>query len=1302
MAKSFAEYLQESGTAPTSQEEKPVTPQERPSSFAAYLSQPDQEVKQEVAAKPKPDDENWAGTGPSMSFGEYLKSGFAGRFVTNAIRGDSELMMQADETAKKQLGPNYKQDPMKFQQVFTDEYRKLVTERDELVKQERLKNPEPTFSKSIQDFGKELVTNPWQTAKSMVYELGKDPELLFLGSMFSAPKAAATTANVGKTAKAVSVAKDIGKSAAKAGTTGLVAETVAQVGQPGGMDTQRILNTAGNFAVLGATIHAGAKGYKSVFGKSKTPAEATDSIKDLNDNLNKLETEIEGFKQQDLSGMEMPETPKFVYHGTRGNVTQWIDAEGNLHLKPSENFDKKVSSISFAEDPVVAEDYATRMKGYGPEGRDFTGSKLIKIDSSKLPNLTKETMGELAINTKDEVVIPKGSFEIEKLAGHDLLKEDPRYKFYDFLVDEYGEYETEATFGDRELYINRYKDYVNSIKEADPTSQFAKDVDAAEKLKLDLSTRLERLYPEKADVSPTLKVAGDVFKEFDSETATEAVMKTLREINVNNRLSTIWRRTIEKLIPEASVRERTTMALEGERSYDKLLTDEEKRQTLYGDTAEVRAEKEAKNIRPEIGLTGVLNLYEAAANRLGIGGRTDAALPDNAFRTFWDNYKKRNGLINKPVPEQIEHLNNKLTKLRYAVNRLEMLPSEEHAIPVMKQIQGKLAEIGKVAQEQGLMEHLRHNYISHVLNWSESALSEGQRRTLVDALFSDKKSRFNRDFTQHRVYNTIRELEAAVYDTGKQLGIDTRGVKVERDVAKIAEIYQKSMMNASLIKRLLNHLEKTTTKNLMGDDIPLITKDPQIAFRHKYQFFEGKGSQGLEGYAIHPDIVDLMRFIANQTDPNIILKAMGQVSMLSKYLTTMASLFHATSLFVARATSTPGTMLKEVFTGGRGTRLALEELENNGLSESVKGAQRGGLQIELPEDAARTVLTDISNSADKLVGKVVGKEDIRVTRRVVDPLEEKLLQKMNRFTWDYMHAAGKLHLYQTWFSKIKAKNPELSDEAIAKEVASYVNNTLGGLDWLKIAQESSNQYVRWFAMKALNPQGRQWMQAILFAPDWTISTIRSFTKALPKELLKPQNWELREGIKGFKNPKVEADLARRYVVNTAIMWLTILNGFNYAFSGHFIWENEDPTRVDLGDGTTMQMSKHSMEFAEWVLHPLKTASNKLAIIPKTAFTAYLASQGMARDIKTPFGKIEGNSLFGIAAAGGQGLIPFQVNAAVSAPAGEKTKRGLASFLGIPIYGQTNKMNTSPDILMERKKQKKESRRENKLEKMQQR
>ena len=1170
---------------------------------------------------------NWAGTGPTMSFSEYMKSGFGGRFVTSAIRGDSELMMQADATAKEQLGPNYKQDPMKFQQVFTDEYRKLVSERDAAIQEERKKNPQPTLSQSIEEFGKQLISNPWDTAKSMVYELGKDPELLLLGPVLGGAKTATAATAVGRAAKAGKVATDIAKSGAKAAATGAVLETAASAGEPGGVDLQKVVNTAGNFAVLGATLHAGAKGYKSIFGKEVPKTEGKTDFENLNDALNTVEADLN-------------KTEEATQTATYGETMGPLDKEAVL---------KTLSQTELLD----------------PDVQDF-------IDlSDKVERAEKISDPDTWTEQQQEAYKAGNWKEFSRLRGY-----------------------TESEIADYEQYLNLSKTLQNRYGKTNPDY-----VAALDHLVSSSKLPLEAIELEK---SPELKVAGDVFKSLEGDTPTEAVMRTLREINVNNRLSTLWRRSIEKLIPEASVRERTTMALEGERSYDKLLTDEEKRQTLYGDSEAVKAEKEAKGIRPEIGLTGVLNLYEAAANRLGIGGRTDAALPDGAFKTFWDNYKLRNGLNNRPVTEQVQHLAEKLGKLRYAVDKLERLPSEEHAIPVMREIQGKLAEIGKVAQQQGLMEHLRHNYISHVLNFSESALSDGQRRTLVDALFSDKKSRFNRDFTQHRVYNTIRELEAAVYDAGKKLGIDTRGVKVERDVAKIAEIYQKSMMNANLIKRLVNYLEKSTTKNLMGDDIPLLTKDPQVAFRHKYQFFEGRGSEGLEGYAVHPDIVDLMKFIANQTDPNVLLKAAGQVSMLAKYLNTMGSLFHATSLFVARTTSTPGVMLKEIFTGGRGTRLALEELENNGASESVKMAQRDGLQVGLPEDAARTVLTDISNTVDKIVSKSVGKEDLKVTRKVVDPLEEKLLKNMNRFTWDYMHAAGKLHLYQTWVSKISAKNPDIPIETISKEVASYVNNTLGGLDWLKVAQESNNKFVRDLAMKALNPQGRQWLQVLLFAPDWTISTIRSMSKALPRELLKPQNWQLREGIKGFKNPKLESDLARRYVFNTTLMWLTILNGFNYAFSGHFIWQNKDKTRVDLGDGTTMQMAKHSMESAEWVQNFGKTASNKLAVLPKTALTAYLASQGMARDVKTPFGKIEGNSLFGIAAASGESMVPFQINAALDAPTGEKTKRALASFLGIPIYGQTDKLNTPLEVLMERKAQRKESRRENKLQKMEDR
>ena len=747
--------------------------------------------------------------------------------------------------------------------------------------------------------------------------------------------------------------------------------------------------------------------------------------------------------------------------------------------------------------------------------------------------------------------------------------------------------------------------------------------------------------------SPTLQSAGDVFegKDTPNKSPIEAIKATIRNLNFNNRASKLWRAAIEKAVPDSRIRERMTMAIEADRPYDKLLTDAEKADTI------------AK-------LSRAADVLESKAN---IGD--EATQADNAA---------------------------KLSRIRYVVDKLRDMPSEEHAMPILKAVEGKLAEIGEKAKTEGLIDQLRQNYVTHVLNFTESALNKEQIRTLMDRLFGEPKdSRFVRDFSEHRIYRTIRDLEDRIREYGDEMGIDTRGVKVERDISKIAEIYHKAMMTAVYQKRLLNYLGNQHVKNLAGKEIPLVTNDPKIAFDNNYVKFEGRGSEALKDYAVHPDIVDPLKFLFRQSDPNLFLRALGSISMLSKFLNTMGSLFHATSLFVARATSRPGDMIKEVFTAGAGTRMALEELEHNGASKSVELAMKSGLQIAT-EDVQRGILTDIANTTDKILADYTPvKEGTKVLRRVTDPVEDLFLAKMNRFTWDYMHAAGKLHLWQQWFTKIKSRNPELPDEEVARQVSSFVNNTLGGLDWLEVADQTKNKYLRAFAMKAFNIQGRDWAQIALFAPDWTLSTLRSFTKALPEELNKPKNWQLREGVKGLFNPKNQGDLARRYVLNTAIAWLTILNGFNIAFTGRPIWTNKDPTRVDLGDGTSMQMAKHSMEAAEWLHDPEKTLGNKLGFWPKAVITmttgkAYPSPRAPMIKDNTALGRLE-HSL--------SAALPFQISAAVNAPAGERAKRSFASFLGVPIYGQTNKQHTSPEVLLERKQQRKETRMANKQEKM---
>lgn len=91
-----------------------------------------------------------------------------------------------------------------------------------------------------------------------------------------------------------------------------------------------------------------------------------------------------------------------VYHGT--NKVD-IDSNGNLILRPSENFAGKTTSVSFTQIPAVALDYASR-KG---------GRYIVKIDNRAIKNYEVENHEEIAINTTQPVILPPGTFEVIKV-----------------------------------------------------------------------------------------------------------------------------------------------------------------------------------------------------------------------------------------------------------------------------------------------------------------------------------------------------------------------------------------------------------------------------------------------------------------------------------------------------------------------------------------------------------------------------------------------------------------------------------------------------------------------------------------------------------------------------------------------------------------------------------------------------------------------------------------------------------------------------------------------------------------------
>ncbi|NBQ48304.1 MAG: hypothetical protein EBU33_07610, partial [Sphingobacteriia bacterium] len=283
--------------------------------------------------------------------------------------------------------------------------------------------------------------------------------------------------------------------------------------------------------------------------------------------------------------------------------------------------------------------------------------------------------------------------------------------------------------------------------------------------------------------------------------------------------------------------------------------------------------------------------------------------------------------------------------------------------------------------------------------------------------------------------------------------------------------------------------------------------------------------------------------------------------------------------------------------------------------------------------------------------------------------EKYTLGITDKITWDYLHTGGKLYVADKYLERARIdagkKGIPFDEAASRKEITSFVNKAFGGLNWFQEARSVQNEFGKRMAMAAYSPEGRKYLQLLLFAPDWTISTIKAFTAALPKEL-NPLKMHPIEGIRGMATPSTQADYARLYQFKTAITYLTLLNGINLLTADRPIWENKDPTRIEFDDGTSMQAMKHAMEPYHWIADPAKTLTNKLGFLPKAAI---VATTGL--EYPSPYApKIVDPSAFNRAKAIASMALPFQVSAAMSAPEGEGLKRALYGTGGIPLYGST--------------------------------
>jgi hypothetical protein len=631
-----------------------------------------------------------------------------------------------------------------------------------------------------------------------------------------------------------------------------------------------------------------------------------------------------------------------------------------------------------------------------------------------------------------------------------------------------------------------------------------------------------------------------------------------------------------------------------------------------------------------------------------------------------------------------------------AVDKGDLSGLSTTELAVAKQYESLVKDIGDRAVKEGVVKGLLEDYVTHILDWRgapkgareefiQSLLGTGKRDPAMGGMTTESK------FGKERKFKTFADLEWYIRDVNSRIEAagksDWRLTLKTKDIAQIYKEYATSMEKAIENKKLVDSLKQV--RNVNGETlIKEVNKDNPMPYG-----WEMMDSPQFAGYAVHPDLVPALKFVFD-SGPGDLMAALGYVSSLTKRINVIGSFFHAKSLIEVLSSTGSAiplwTPTKEITLGGidkllgtkySGITKALDQFRKGGLGDNVdKWIKEGGLVLEVPEDVAKGILSSTGKFADAMIAKYGPKT--RVLESSLTAVEKATLGIFDKITWDFLHTGGKIMVADAYLGRarmeaLRAGKP-FDEVAARKEISSFVNDSFGGLNWFEAATQTQNELAKRMAMAAYSPAGRRGLQIMLFAPDWTLSTLRAFTAALPKGL-NPTKWSPVEGIKGMMTPTTKSDYARLYQFKTAIAYITLVNTINLMVSGRPAWENKDPTRIEFPDGTSMQAMKHAMEPAHWIMDPTKTLSNKLGFIPKAAII-YVAGTEYASP-QAP--KLIDPSLLGRTEAVLKGAVPFQVSAAREAPEGEGAKRALLGTLGFPLYGGT-------------KEQKKEKRTEREL------
>ena len=530
-----------------------------------------------------------------------------------------------------------------------------------------------------------------------------------------------------------------------------------------------------------------------------------------------------------------------------------------------------------------------------------------------------------------------------------------------------------------------------------------------------------------------------------------------------------------------------------------------------------------------------------------------------------------------------------------SAGKLDKLTPDE--LVYVKAMSQELARLGMHAQEAGVIPHLLppSKYgVPLIWDFGNKTTKELFDKFLASGAGETPSASGYTPFSMRR--------QGPNYEQGIALGMKPKTT----NMADLLSIYAKSVVRATENAKTLSQLKalKVSPENYAVE--PIGKGMPK-------EYVINHGIGGLEGFGVHPEMVEPLKIAFDSYSPGLRGRAMLTLAFGAKRILMSYSGFHASSLTTAYAAAMGNpALIADVALGAaaRGAEKVGEKVAGkltgkkmdfqykipymSGIDKAIKAYQAGG-NGDIYDFAVRNGLKAGPGMED-----INGRDAWKKFMDSAIPGASKIDNAAHSFTFGYIYVGAKLDLFRAKFESelLDPKNAGVDVNTIARDVASFANTIEGGLNMPRIIEGMRSKLGRALAQDTLSKRGLATAQLGLLAPDWFYSTLRAWTQAIP----------------GVSESARVGRLHRGYIVNGVLMTMAISDGINYTYSGHHIWENdfrtdkekkkkENPTlqerllfmtRTDLGDGRYMSLNKHLFEFIHMVTAPAEFASGKLS------------------------------------------------------------------------------------------------------------